>query len=216
MARSRLKTDRSTGRHPEPVTVSPIPFEPASAPPLLSAPPAVVPAARRYHAGQNDPTAQMPFRPLPVPAPIAGAVWLHSMPGRLERWDAFLAEAQRNRVSLIVCLTPRHELASLSPAYAAALREGTLAMRWLALPMRDFGLADNLREFRAGIVSVAEAVRTGDSALLHCAAGIGRTGTAAACLLKHLGVQRELALQQVLAAGSNPESAAQAGLINSF
>ena len=158
----------------------------------------------------------MPFRPLPLPVPVAGAVWLHSMPGRLERWDAFLAEAERSRVSLIVCLTPRHEIASLSPAYEVAVRTGTLPMHWLPLPMRDFGLADNLRDFRAGIERVAEAVTAGDAVLLHCAAGIGRTGTAAACLLKRLGVPRDLALQQVLAAGSNPQSAAQAGLINTF
>lgn len=158
----------------------------------------------------------MPFRPLPLPETIAGAVWLHSMPGRLENWDAFLREAERCRVSLVVCLTPRHEIGSLSPAYEAALRAGTLPMRWLPLPMRDFGLADNLRDFRAGIERLAEAVTAGDAALLHCAAGIGRTGTAAACLLKRLGVPRDLALQQVLDAGSNPQSAAQAGLINTF
>lgn len=158
----------------------------------------------------------MPFRPLPLPAPIKGAVWLHSMPGRLEGWDAFLAEAERARLTLIVCLTPRHEIASLSPRYEAALREGTLPMRWLLLPMRDFGLADNLRDFRSGIERLADAVNAGDAALLHCAAGIGRTGTAAACLLKRLGVPRDEALKQVLAAGSNPQSAAQAGLINTF
>lgn len=158
----------------------------------------------------------MPFRPLPLPATIPGAVWLHSMPGRLEGWEAFLAEAEHCRVSLVVCLTPRHEIASLSPAYEAALRAGTLPMRWLPLPMRDFGLADNLRDFRAGIEQLADALTAGDVALLHCAAGIGRTGTAAACLLARLGVPREAALRQVLDAGSNPQSAAQAGLINTF
>lgn len=158
----------------------------------------------------------MPFRPLPLPAPVSGAVWLHSMPGRFEPWQSFLAEAERSGITLVVCLTPRHELASLSPAYAAALRAQTLPMRWLHLPMRDFGLADNQRDFRAGLEQVALAVTAGDSALLHCAAGIGRTGTAAACLLKRLGVERDDALRRVAAAGSNPESAAQAGLIDSF
>lgn len=158
----------------------------------------------------------MPFRPVLLPDSARGALWLHSMPGRRESWDEFIMDAQTARLDLIVCLTPRHELASLSPAYDAALRAGTLPVRWQHLPMRDFGLADNLRDFRAGIERLAEAVTAGDAALLHCAAGIGRTGTAAACLLKQLGVPRELALQQVLAAGSNPQSAAQSGLINTF
>lgn len=158
----------------------------------------------------------MPFRPVLLPDSARGALWLHSMPGRRESWDEFIMDAQTARLDLIVCLTPRHELVSLSPAYDAALRAGTLPVRWQHLPMRDFGLADNLRDFRAGIERLAEAVTAGDAALLHCAAGIGRTGTAAACLLKQLGVPRELALQQVLAAGSNPQSAAQSGLINTF
>src|SRR6218665_290800 len=158
----------------------------------------------------------MPFRPLALPAPAAGAVWLHSMPGRLERWDAFVAEVARAGLTLTVCLTPRHEIASLSPAYDAGLRRGPLPARGLHLPMRDFGLADNLRDFRAGIDDIATRVQRGEVALLHCAAGIGRTGTAAACLLKRLGVPREQALQQVLTAGSNPQSALQAGLVDSF
>lgn len=162
------------------------------------------------------PLSAMPFRPLPLPASVTGAVWLHSMPGRLEGWEAFVAEAGRVGLTLTVCLTPRHELASLSPAYDAALRAGALPTGWLHLSMRDFGLADNLRDFRAGIDDIASRVTHGEVVLLHCAAGIGRTGTAAACLLKRLGVPRDEALQRVLAAGSNPQSALQAGLVDSF
>lgn len=158
----------------------------------------------------------MPLRPVPLPAPLRGALWLHSMPGRLESWPAFLAEAERARLDLLVCLTPRHELASLSPEYDRALRQGTLPMRWQHLPMRDLGLALNLEVFRAGIETLAAQVEAGDAVLLHCAAGIGRTGTAAACLLKRLGLSREAALQAVRAAGSSPESALQSGLVDTF
>jgi len=52
--------------------------------------------------------------------------------------------------------------------------------------------------------------------LVHCAAGIGRTGTVAACLLKRLGVPTAVALRRVREAGSNPESALQSGLIERF
>jgi len=158
----------------------------------------------------------MPFRPVPLPEPARGALWLHAMPGRLEPWSTFLDEAARVRLGLLVCLTPRHELASLSPSYDAAVRQGTLPMPWLQLPMRDLGLAGNLEAFREGIERIALAVSGGDAALLHCAAGIGRTGTAAACLLKRLGLPRELALQRVREAGSSPESALQSGLVDSF
>ena len=158
----------------------------------------------------------MPFRPVLLPDSARGALWLHSMPGRRESWDEFIMDAQTARLDLIVCLTPRHELASLSPAYDAALRAGTLPVRWQHLPMRDFGLADNRADFQSGIVALARVVAEGEVVLLHCAAGIGRTGTAAACLLKSLGLAREEALQRVRDAGSSPESAAQSGLIHNF
>jgi protein-tyrosine phosphatase len=63
---------------------------------------------------------------------------------------------------------------------------------------------------------VADDLRAGESVLLHCAAGIGRTGTAAACVLKSLGLTRDEALERVRAAGSDPQSAAQSGLIDAF
>ena len=56
----------------------------------------------------------------------------------------------------------------------------------------------------------------GQQVLLHCAAGIGRTGTVAACVLKHLGLPAALALARVRAAGSNPQSALQSGWIDQF
>jgi protein-tyrosine phosphatase len=160
------------------------------------------------------PLRALDFSPL-LPA-VPGRVWLGAMPGRLESWDAFLAEARMHAIARVVCLTPRHEIASLAPAYHAALTQGGLPFAWQALPMRDLGLADQARAFREGIDAVAQAVRAGDAVFLHCAAGIGRTGTAAACLLKRLGLPTGLALQRVREAGSSPESALQSGLIETF
>ena len=60
------------------------------------------------------------------------------------------------------------------------------------------------------------ALRAGESVLLHCAAGLGRTGTAAACVLKALGLETREALQRVREAGSNPQNAEQSGLVHWF
>lgn len=158
----------------------------------------------------------MRFRALDLPANVAGAVWLHSMPGRIETWPQFLAEAERVQLSRIVCLNPLYEVASISPAYHAAITQGTLSLGWQHVPMRDLGLAANAQVFHAGIDQLAQAVTDGESVLLHCTAGIGRTGTAAACLLKRLGLPAAQALHNVRAAGSSPESALQSGLIDGF
>ena len=164
---------------------------------------------------RND-NAAMPFRPLPLPADLSGRLWLHSMPGRLESWGAFLDEARARQLNLVVCLNPLEEVAQLSPAYHKAIAEGRLPFRWQHLPMRDFGLGQDPQLFRHGVEQLSQGLRLGDRALLHCAHGMGRTGTVAACVLKSLGLSSEAALASVRQAGSNPQSALQSGWIEQF
>jgi predicted protein tyrosine phosphatase len=158
----------------------------------------------------------MQFRRVDLGPDVPGALWLASMPGRFEPWAEFVAEHKRARVALVLCLTPRDEIAGAAPAYHRALVEGKLPFRWLNLPMRNYGLPLDMPSFRDGIVEAADALQQGHAVLLHCAAGMGRTGTAAACLLKQLGLPVDDALQRVRAAGSNPENAVQSGLVNWF
>lgn len=158
----------------------------------------------------------MAFRALPLPASVPGRLWLQSMPGRREPWGHFLDEARQQQLNLVVCLNPIDEVASLSPSYHRAISEGRLPFRWMHLPMRDFGLAQDATAFRQGVEQLTQGLRLGDRVLLHCAAGLGRTGTVAACVLKHLGVAQAAALDAVQRAGSNPQSALQSGWIQQF
>jgi protein-tyrosine phosphatase len=158
----------------------------------------------------------MSLRNLPLPPELAGQVWLASMPGRFESWSAFESEARAAGIATVVCLAPREELAELSPEYHAALARGRLPFRWMLVPMRNFGLPDDPAGFRRDIAGIAQSVRSGERVLLHCAAGLGRTGTAAACLLKALGIDEQDALRRVRASGSNPQNAEQSGLVHWF
>ncbi len=158
----------------------------------------------------------MSFRALPLPDDISGRLWLHSMPGRRERWPDFLDGARQQRLNLVVCLNPLDEVESLSPLYFKAIKEGRLPFRWLHLPMLNFGLASEAAVFRQGVEQVAQGLKLGDRALVHCAAGMGRTGTLAACVLKRLGRSAQEAVQEVQKAGSNPQSAVQTGWIEQF
>lgn len=138
------------------------------------------------------------------------------MPGRREDWPVFLEMASTARLNRIVCLTPRAEVAALSPEYLAAMECGTLPCHLQEIPMADFGVSDSARLFAAGVRELARALEAGESALVHCAAGMGRTGTVAACVLKALGLPTDDALLRVAAAGSSPQSALQSGWVDAF
>mgnify|MGYP003575707268 CR=1 FL=1 len=158
----------------------------------------------------------MPLRRVELPPEVPGSLWLSSMPGRFEPWPQFLSEAEQARLGLVVCLAPRLEIAEHSPAYHAAVARGRLPFRWTLMPIRNFGLPEDLPAFRETVQAIAGALRNGESVMLHCAAGLGRTGSAAACVLKALGVPAEQALQRVREAGSNPQNAEQSGLVDAF
>ena len=158
----------------------------------------------------------MALRRVHLPPEVPGQLWLGSMPGRFEAWSAFETQAERNRLRLVVCLTPRSELAELSPDYHAAVVAGRVNFRWQQVAMRNFGLPEDPAAFRRDVAAIAAALNAGDAVMLHCAAGIGRTGTAAACVLKALGLESGEALQRVRDAGSNPQNAEQSGLVDWF
>jgi protein-tyrosine phosphatase len=158
----------------------------------------------------------MALRRVRLPSELPGQLWLGAMPGRFESWPAFESRAERSGLAMVVCLTPRTELAELSPDYHAAVVAGRVGYRWMQVPMRNFGVPEDGAAFRRDVQAIAQAVRNGDAVLLHCAAGIGRTGTAAACVCKALGLEAGEALERVREAGSNPQNAEQSGLVDWF
>jgi predicted protein tyrosine phosphatase len=158
----------------------------------------------------------MDLRRVELPATIIGTLWLAGMPARFEAWNSFETRARSVGVRMLVCLTPRSELAQLSPQYHTAVSTGTLPFRWLNAPMRNFGLPEDAAGFREAVRQIADALRAGDGVVLHCAAGLGRTGSTAACVLKALGLSTSEALQRVRDAGSNPQNASQSGLVDWF
>lgn len=158
----------------------------------------------------------MTLRRVALPPDIPGQLWLSHMPGRLEPWPSYVAQAQHIPLHLAVCLTPMYEVQELSPGYHAAITGGRLPFRWMHVEMLNFGLATGEHAFRNSVDEIVASLRRGENVMIHCAAGIGRTGTTAACVLKRLGLSREQALDTIRAAGANPQSAEQSGWIDRF
>jgi protein-tyrosine phosphatase len=158
----------------------------------------------------------MSLRPVFLPPGVPGSLWLGAMPGRFGAWSEFEARARQASLRLVVCLTPLEEVKELSPSYRNAIAQGTLPFAWLHLPMPNYGVPEDAGAFRRDVGKIVQALERGDSVMLHCAAGIGRTGSSAACVLKALGLPTEQALQRVRDAGSNPQNALQSGFVDWF
>jgi protein-tyrosine phosphatase len=158
----------------------------------------------------------MNLRPVQLPDEVRGSLWLSAMPGRFGTWREFEQQAKAGGLAMVVCLTPRDEIEELSPDYAAAIECGSTPCDWMALPVPNYGVPPDAHAFREAIARIAQRLRAGEAVLMHCAAGMGRTGSAAACVLKALGVSTEEALDRVRAAGSNPQNAQQSGFVGWF
>jgi len=116
---------------------------------------------------------------------------------------------------LIVCLCERPELIDRYPAYVEwlELQSGPDGQA-LWFPVPDLH-APSLERVRPFLEQLSEHVQAGRSLLMHCGAGIGRTGTMAVALLMHMGIPHDDALSTVARARpmAGPEVGAQTQLL---
>lgn len=156
------------------------------------------------------------FRRVDLPADVPGALYLHSLPGRHEPLDACWREARRLALAAVVCLVPDDEILALSPEYHAALARAATPCEVWRFAIVDFGTPDDRDGFARLLARAAERLRSGDALLVHCAAGIGRTGMFAAGVLRRLGLDSATAAARVRAAGSWAERPEQADALDAL
>lgn len=154
-----------------------------------------------------------PFpRAVRLPASLAGELWLGPMPGRLRPFDKDMGTLNAQNIDRIVSLTPLAEIEEKAPDYAVALAEG-MDIAVSRFPIADFAIPDDEAGLFALAARTAGELREGSKVFVHCAAGIGRTGTMAICILLALGLDATEATAIVAAAGSGPETEAQKALV---
>jgi len=151
----------------------------------------------------------MSLRPLPLPEGVPGKVWLTAMPGRFEPFISFMNAAEEVGATGIICLTSDEGIAQLSPDYAKARQLGTLRFARRDHAIRDFDLPQDIGRFAGFLTDLCADLQQGQRLVMHCAAGIGRTGVVAQQVLMAFGVEPADARAEVLLAGSGGESVAQ-------
>ena len=112
--------------------------------------------------------------------------------------DADLQCIQAWGASAVLSLIESHEFARLGvPDFAQAIARTPL--QWIQVPITDMATpgAATLAAWRTQGPSLLQALNEGQRVLVHCAAGLGRTGMLVAKLLVLHGVRADEAIDQV-------------------
>ena len=109
---------------------------------------------------------------------------------------ASLRNVARLGITQIVSLLPPREVRSLG--LDAARQEARVqGMAFVSYPIADMGTPASVEEFARLTRRVFRQVESGISTLVHCRAGVGRSGLFAAGVLLHAGVDAEQAFAHV-------------------
>ena len=154
------------------------------------------------------------FRQVDLPAPISGRLLLHSMPGRFEAIERAWQQVKSEAVGAIVCLVEQHEIRLKSSQYAEALETGTVPCSVLTFEICEGGVPENRDAFWALANDVAKRLQSGETVLIHCAGGVGRTAMLAISVLLVLGEPMNEAESAVSRAGSLVETMPQIEMLS--
>ncbi len=155
------------------------------------------------------------FRQLSTYPPFKN-VYLHSIPGRNESWDEFVYGLKEMSIDVLVNLVPLKEIKYVYPDYYKQISEGSLPTEYKYFPITDYSApsSDERTEYKEFISSILKLIRNDKRILIHCGAGIGRTGTVAACILLKAGLSLEKSMEIVDLAGSGAEVDEQLELLD--
>lgn len=181
----------------------------------------------RVRTSESSPLGVNWLPPASLPG-LAGRVGLTLAPGKRAysksgpRWERDLSAdldrlVQRHGANVLVCLIEDHELERLAiPSLVSEAEARGLTVHRLPIP--DGGVLPQLEPVARLVARIADHARAGRTVVIHCAGGLGRTGTVAGCLLVELGASAAGAIETLHSVrGPNcPETSGQEAFIGEY
>ena len=150
-------------------------------------------------------SAQSPIHVALLPSPFEGKVGLTLAPGKHQysksgyKWERDLNQDLDRLVSafdakVLICLLEDHELKRLKiPNLVRAAEQRGMEVHRLPIP--DGGVLPNQRPVEATVKVIVDAVKVGKNVVVHCAGGLGRSGTVGGCFLVETGMDGREAVE---------------------
>ena len=159
----------------------------------------------------------MRIEELQLPQDIKGHLFLGSMPGK--NHVPFIedeAEILKKGITTVLRLSANDETGVKSPDYHYAIKTKNLKWKEIYYPVEDFSAPKDVDSYIKLVETILKILKSGKTVLVHCGAGIGRTGTFSIALLYKLGFNTDNAYRIVAHAGSRPENEEQDGFLSEY
>ena len=102
------------------------------------------------------------FRQVSIPVPIAGKLYLTSMPGRFESISEWGEEMIRLRIGCLVCLNPFQEISERSPDYYSLIMSRNFEWKLIHFPIPDFGIPSDRAAYMVVVKEIADRLISGE------------------------------------------------------
>ena len=110
--------------------------------------------------------------------------------------ENLLIEYKQRRVKLVVTLLDFNEIEDLGIiSFSTFLMDN--GFNWIHCPIRDRSTCSDQKRIRTLLEDIKEVLKSDKSVLIHCHAGLGRTGLLAATFLVSMGLGAESAIKTI-------------------
>ena len=110
--------------------------------------------------------------------------------------ENLLIEYKRKRVKLVVTLLDSDEIADLGIISFSTLLMDS-GFHWIHCPIRDRSTFSDQKRIRTLLEDMKEVLKPNNSVLIHCHAGLGRTGLLAATFLVSMGLAADSVIKTI-------------------